>query len=102
MVIFIAYRGWFIGKSWWEFKKENVRCCLYKKRKAGSYPAFQYWCGGMESNHHGVAPASPSSWCVYQFRHHRISVAPNGAKNIQQHYLLNKRTYSITQPFYAI
>ena len=27
--------------------------------------------GGMESNHHGVAPASPSSWCVYQFRHHR-------------------------------
>lgn len=25
----------------------------------------------MESNHHGVAPASPSSWCVYQFRHHR-------------------------------
>ena len=29
------------------------------------------WCGGMESNHHGVAPASPSSWCVYQFRHHR-------------------------------
>jgi hypothetical protein len=26
----------------------------------------------MESNHHGVAPASPSSWCVYQFRHHRM------------------------------
>src|SRR6185369_2464848 len=25
----------------------------------------------MDSNHHEVAPASPSSWCVYQFRHHR-------------------------------
>ena len=25
----------------------------------------------MDLNHHEVAPASPSSWCVYQFRHHR-------------------------------
>src|SRR6185369_4039919 len=27
----------------------------------------------MDSNHHEVAPASPSSWCVYQFRHHRTN-----------------------------
>src|SRR6185369_8485875 len=27
----------------------------------------------MDSNHHRVAPASPSSWCVYQFRHHRTN-----------------------------
>ena len=32
---------------------------------------FINWCGGMDSNHHKVALASPSSWCVYQFRHHR-------------------------------
>jgi hypothetical protein len=29
------------------------------------------WCGREDSNLHGVAPASPSSWCVYQFRHCR-------------------------------
>ncbi len=27
----------------------------------------------MDSNHHEIAPASPSSWCVYQFRHHRVN-----------------------------
>src|SRR5882724_1422254 len=30
------------------------------------------WCGGKDSNLHGIATASPSSWCVCQFRHHRI------------------------------
>jgi hypothetical protein len=29
------------------------------------------WCGGKDSNLHGIATASPSSWCVCQFRHHR-------------------------------
>src|SRR5215469_8069299 len=32
------------------------------------------WCGREDSNLHGIAPASPSSWCVYQFRHCRKSV----------------------------
>ena len=32
---------------------------------------IQDWCGREDSNLHGVAPASPSSWCVYQFRHCR-------------------------------
>jgi hypothetical protein len=30
------------------------------------------WCGRVDSNHHGIATASPSSWCVCQFRHDRI------------------------------
>jgi hypothetical protein len=25
----------------------------------------------VDSNHHGIATASPSSWCVCQFRHDR-------------------------------
>jgi hypothetical protein len=31
------------------------------------------WCGRVDSNHHGIATASPSSWCVCQFRHDRVS-----------------------------
>ena len=29
------------------------------------------WCGRGDSNPHGLATASPSSWCVCQFRHFR-------------------------------
>jgi hypothetical protein len=29
------------------------------------------WCGRKDSNLHGIATASPSSWCVCQFRHFR-------------------------------
>ena len=32
------------------------------------------WCGRVDSNHHGIATASPSSWCVCQFRHDRVSI----------------------------
>jgi site-specific DNA recombinase len=32
------------------------------------------WCGRVDSNHHGIATASPSSWCVCQFRHDRASI----------------------------
>jgi hypothetical protein len=28
----------------------------------------------VDSNHHGIATASPSSWCVCQFRHDRNSL----------------------------
>ena len=31
------------------------------------------WCGREDSNLHGIATASPSSWCVCQFRHYRTS-----------------------------
>ena len=34
-------------------------------------PPIQYWCGRGDSNPHGIATASPSSWCVCQFRHFR-------------------------------
>src|SRR5690606_37927874 len=30
------------------------------------------WCGRGDSNPHELAPASPSSWCVCQFRHFRV------------------------------
>lgn len=30
------------------------------------------WCARMDLNHHVLAYASPSSWCVYQFRHSRV------------------------------
>src|SRR5213594_1404874 len=30
-----------------------------------------WWCGRGDSNLHGIATASPSSWCVCQFRHYR-------------------------------
>src|SRR6266849_1949150 len=32
------------------------------------------WCGREDSNLHGIATASPSSWCVCQFRHCRTRV----------------------------
>ena len=33
---------------------------------------FDNWCGRGDSNPHGLATASPSSWCVCQFRHFRV------------------------------
>ena len=33
--------------------------------------ASEVWCGRKDSNLHGIATASPSSWCVCQFRHFR-------------------------------
>src|SRR5581483_8311958 len=35
------------------------------------------WCGREDSNLHGIATASPSSWCVCQFRHCRTGVMPS-------------------------
>src|SRR5271156_3640496 len=32
------------------------------------------WCGRVDSNHHGISTASPSSWCVCQFRHDRAAL----------------------------
>src|SRR5262249_26339281 len=44
------------------------------------------WCGREASTLHGIAPASPSSWCVCQFRHYRtapliITAAPLERQN---------------------
>jgi hypothetical protein len=35
---------------------------------------WKIWCGREDSNLHGIATASPSSWCVCQFRHYRTGV----------------------------
>lgn len=55
----------------------------------------------MESNHHGVAPASPSSWCVYQFRHHRKQSTQTTCTSLYfisySGYLFNRGCF-LTQP----
>ena len=62
----------------------------------------------MESNHHGVAPASPSSWCVYQFRHHRKQSTHNFCahwkclKNLYFYRSPISREFFLTQPYYFI
>src|SRR5437899_2685692 len=33
---------------------------------------FRVWCGRGDSNPYGITTASPSSWCVCQFRHFRV------------------------------
>jgi hypothetical protein len=42
-----------------------------KEGEAELEGSLKSWCGGKDSNLHGIATASPSSWCVCQFRHHR-------------------------------
>jgi hypothetical protein len=43
---------------------------LGSARRARRY-GLDCWCGRGDSNPHGIATASPSSWCVCQFRHFR-------------------------------
>ena len=40
------------------------------------------WCGRGDSNPHGIATASPSSWCVCQFRHFRFWNPEPRTKNL--------------------
>jgi hypothetical protein len=56
----IAGNPSFVGKS-----DDSCEVTAYQKRR---------WCGRVDSNHHGIATASPSSWCVCQFRHDRTEV----------------------------
>src|SRR3954465_13192495 len=39
----------------------------------GTYGVSEGWCGRKDSNLHALAGASPSSWCVCQFRHFRAA-----------------------------
>src|SRR5271170_3002496 len=41
------------------------------RKPFGVGTVVKVWCGRVDSNHHGIATASPSSWCVCQFRHDR-------------------------------
>ena len=40
--------------------------------------ALSNWCGSGDLNPDGIATASPSSWCVCQFRHFRVAVRIGG------------------------
>src|SRR5262245_25036865 len=40
-------------------------------KRPGKPGLFSNWCGRGDSNPHALASASPSSWCVCQFRHFR-------------------------------
>src|SRR5687768_14527650 len=46
---------------------EGWLACLDEARRKAS----EVWCERGDSNPHGIATASPSSWCVCQFRHFR-------------------------------
>jgi hypothetical protein len=52
---------------------ENPELDSRKYGKAAEEEELKKWCGREDSNLHGIATASPSSWCVCQFRHYRTS-----------------------------
>src|SRR5579871_4502409 len=45
-----------------------------QKKRSQQRRLEKKWCGREDSNLHGIATASPSSWCVCQFRHCRTGV----------------------------
>jgi hypothetical protein len=53
------------------WQPRRARVTLYSAQDG--YPEF--WCGREDSNLHGIATASPSSWCVCQFRHCRTRIS---------------------------
>src|SRR6266481_6013113 len=53
-------------------KERNKRRAL--RPRSGQILLRRIWCGRVDSNHHGIATASPSSWCVCQFRHDRTRI----------------------------
>src|SRR5258705_11272901 len=48
---------------------------ILAKTPAEDFLILRGWCGRGDSNPHGIATASPSSWCVCQFRHFRVRQA---------------------------
>src|SRR5579863_997467 len=56
--------------------KESVPRTGKRRADVMSLQPRETWCGGKDSNLHGIATASPSSWCVCQFRHHRKNYEP--------------------------
>jgi hypothetical protein len=50
----------------------NSRRFLTARKPFSTLGFFEKWCGRVDSNHHALASASPSSWCVCQFRHDRL------------------------------
>src|SRR6185436_4302715 len=62
-----------------------------KKGSANNRRAFCFQCGGEDLNLHGIATASPSSWCVCQFRHFRVRGLSATASNFPAAGLLEPR-----------
>jgi hypothetical protein len=58
-----------LGEAAWEaFSTGTTRA----KSHGSNHPEVpKAWCGRGDSNPHGLATVSPSSWCVCQFRHFR-------------------------------
>src|SRR5258705_8090952 len=52
-------------------RAEAERLANSCKDTAEAFLILRGWCGRGDSNPHGIATASPSSWCVCQFRHFR-------------------------------
>src|SRR5258705_7490707 len=56
-------------------RAEAERLANSCKDTAEAFLILKGWCGRGDSNPHGIATASPSSWCVCQFRHFRVRQA---------------------------
>src|SRR6187402_1406762 len=69
----VRENGWTRARRPSEAKAERLSPPCAPTEKAPDAGAFLCWCGRGDSNPHGIATASPSSWCVCQFRHFRIS-----------------------------
>ena len=87
--IFVRYQGCAIGcincdsKDTWEFDKEKgidvrlaldvVQCVLANNADVivlfSQEPAYFFLCPERDSNSYILTNATPSRWCVYQFRH---------------------------------
>src|SRR5204863_1509123 len=52
----------------------SERCCSEGKGSRATPSVTEAWCGRGDSNPYGITTASPSSWCVCQFRHFRVRV----------------------------
>src|SRR5258705_12485013 len=64
------------ARGWRERSRANVvRLANSCKDTAEDFLILRGWCGRGDSNPHGIATASPSSWCVCQFRHFRVRQA---------------------------
>ena len=50
-------------------------------------------CGRQDLNLHRIAPASPSSWCVCQFRHSREELLLRNYVRLLPHFKRNARRF---------
>ena len=84
VVVFVGLAGWLLA-YYLRFEIPNSKTADYKSHSNRTHrdesktgrgtgkqrEAGHKWCGRGDSNPHGLATVSPSSWCVCQFRHFR-------------------------------